>query len=305
MATPLKYLYWGKKVAKNRNRDEFLPVTREILAKRVGYVCSNPDCQAFTVGPNEELEKSTSLGEAAHITAAAEGGPRYDEAMAPGARQSIENAIWLCKRCARLIDLNPKIYTVPLLQEWKHGAEERMWYNITKGKSAAAPWPVVKNKEPFIEVDLVWSHGGRFNGGLSLKNKIEVLDGKPVMIIDNSTPPIIFWELGWTYALTLYNNAEVPAYNIKVEEVGGNRFARLTESKRINNLPPLGNLQLQANLERTLEGIWTEADERIKIHYPVDLEGMELKITYRDEWHVNHEARAAYTSGTFTTVKVC
>lgn len=48
------------------------------MAERVGYLCSNPNCRNHTVGPNQQSEKSTKIGEAEHITAAAVGGPRYD-----------------------------------------------------------------------------------------------------------------------------------------------------------------------------------------------------------------------------------
>jgi hypothetical protein len=32
------------------NRDNFRPATKELLAKRAGYLCSNPDCRRLTVG---------------------------------------------------------------------------------------------------------------------------------------------------------------------------------------------------------------------------------------------------------------
>ncbi len=59
-------------------RDNFTKKTIEILAKRVGYICSNPNCKKHTIGPHKEAYKSTSIGIAAHITAASEGGPRYE-----------------------------------------------------------------------------------------------------------------------------------------------------------------------------------------------------------------------------------
>src|SRR5260370_1227717 len=50
-------------------RDGFLSPAREILAKRAGQRCSNPDCGAITSGPHEDAQKAVSLGVAAHITA--------------------------------------------------------------------------------------------------------------------------------------------------------------------------------------------------------------------------------------------
>ena len=53
------------------NRDDFSQNTIEILAKRVTYICSNPDCRKMTVGPNLDKKKATNIGVAAHIKAAA------------------------------------------------------------------------------------------------------------------------------------------------------------------------------------------------------------------------------------------
>lgn len=60
-------------------RDEFTANTKRILAERAGQRCSNPDCGRNTAGPSDDGSgESTQLGKTAHITAAAEGGPRYD-----------------------------------------------------------------------------------------------------------------------------------------------------------------------------------------------------------------------------------
>ena len=39
-------------------RDDFSPSIKDILAKRVGYRCSNPKCQVLTSGPQENPEKA-------------------------------------------------------------------------------------------------------------------------------------------------------------------------------------------------------------------------------------------------------
>jgi len=40
-------------------------------------------------------------------------------------RSSIENGIWLCQSCARLIDADPERYPVHVLRHWKKQAEDR------------------------------------------------------------------------------------------------------------------------------------------------------------------------------------
>lgn len=104
-------------------RDDFTDRTKRILAERVGNRCSNPLCRKMTSGPSSDPNKATNIGEAAHIAAASSGGKRYDSTMSSEERKSIDNGIWLCRTCARLIDTDEKKYTVSLLNEWKEAAE--------------------------------------------------------------------------------------------------------------------------------------------------------------------------------------
>ena len=110
----------------SNERDEFGPATKRELAARVGYRCSKPGCERETVGPADDLQQGfTHTGDAAHITAAARGGPRWDSTLTRDARRSAENGIWLCLVHARLVDANRSQHTVDLLREWKRRAEHR------------------------------------------------------------------------------------------------------------------------------------------------------------------------------------
>ena len=104
-------------------RDDFSQKTKDILARRVRFVCSNPECRRSTSGPGEEPDKAVNIGVAAHITAASEGGPRYDPFMSANDRSSIENGIWLCQNCAHLIDADPEKYSTETLYRWKNQTE--------------------------------------------------------------------------------------------------------------------------------------------------------------------------------------
>ena len=59
-------------------RDDFDEKTKEILARRAGFRCSNPKCRKLTTGPQANPARTINIGVAAHIAAASPGGKRYD-----------------------------------------------------------------------------------------------------------------------------------------------------------------------------------------------------------------------------------
>lgn len=73
----------------------------------------------MTIGPASDPAKSLSSGVAAHICAAAPGGPRFDPNQTEEERTSIENAIWLCHACSDLVDKDERQYPKDLLRDWK------------------------------------------------------------------------------------------------------------------------------------------------------------------------------------------
>lgn len=103
-------------------RDDFTQATAQLLAKRVGFKCSNPDCRKPTSGPGGD-GGTVSLGVAAHITAASEGGPRFNPHLTSEGRRAADNGIWLCQQCSRLVDADHSSHTVLDLLDWKHFAE--------------------------------------------------------------------------------------------------------------------------------------------------------------------------------------
>lgn len=117
-------------------RDNFSAKVVQKLAERASYICSNPACNRITVGPvttNPTL--STKTGVAAHICAAAPGGPRYDMSQTPAERSGIANAIWLCSTCSTLIDKNTGIdYPANHLRKWKRDHEELIKTCLEGGK---------------------------------------------------------------------------------------------------------------------------------------------------------------------------
>ena len=257
------------------SRDDFTKATIEILAKRVGYLCSNPNCRKATIGPNEHIGKSTTIGIAAHITAASGGGPRYDDTFTTEQRRHIDNGIWLCSNCATLIDKDEKKYAIDTLKKWKEDAEEE------SGKKLNGEIRNHPGGSPYLEVDLIWTSGGRSNRGYSDKNPIEMHEGRPVMIISHQ--PIIYWGLHWNFNFVIFNNSNYPAYNIKIESVGTEHFNQLDTLPKINNLPPLKNLDLKARYEDFVEGDYLVADKIRKARIPEKFKNLTLKLTYYDD----------------------
>ena len=116
------------------NRDDFSLTTIKLLRDRAGNLCSNPDCRVVTGGANSNPTKTSSIGVAAHITAAASGrgAARYDSSLLPEQRKHYDNGIWLCQSCSRLIDVDEEKFPVSLLKEWKLKAEQNSANNIGK-----------------------------------------------------------------------------------------------------------------------------------------------------------------------------
>lgn len=105
-------------------RDDFSKETIRKAASRVGYRCSFPGCPNATIGASMEgPSKISTTGVAAHICAAAEGGPRYDKNMTVAERSGVENCIWLCQTHSKLIDTDVTTYPVDVLRQWKLDAE--------------------------------------------------------------------------------------------------------------------------------------------------------------------------------------
>ncbi len=103
---------------------EFNKKTIDTVAMRAAFKCSNPDCRVATVGANSDPQKSTLIGEAAHICGARQGAKRYDANMTDRSRAEITNAIWLCRNCHKLIDTDEIKYSIRILFAWREQHEK-------------------------------------------------------------------------------------------------------------------------------------------------------------------------------------
>ncbi len=114
-------------------RDNFTKDNRDRIAARVGYLCSAPACRVLTVGATEDGSSELRVGMAAHICAAAPGGPRYDAAMTSEERAATSNGIWLCYTHGKAVDSDPGHFTIEMLRKWKRDAEKDAWQRVAAG----------------------------------------------------------------------------------------------------------------------------------------------------------------------------
>jgi hypothetical protein len=140
-------------------RDDFPSLIKSALRMRAALICSNPGCRKQTTAPSEsDQDLFVCLGKAAHITAAAEGGPRYDAALSTEARKAISNAIYLCGSCADLVDKNGGVdFPEPILRQWKEQHELWIRENLNRTPSGV---------------------GGEGGGGTILGNRGLIIGGR-------------------------------------------------------------------------------------------------------------------------------
>jgi hypothetical protein len=184
-----------------RMSDDFSDSVKRILAARVGYLCSGPECRAPTAGPQDDPAKAVNLGVAAHITAASVGGPRYDPTLTPEERSAPTNGIWLCQNCAKLIDNDVARFSVELLKKWKNDAE-------TEAKARVGKTSASSIDDFFVDVDMTtegpwsWNRGAdtvlryivnRFESRLTIERELGYLSlfekGGPISPLDYVMSP--------------------------------------------------------------------------------------------------------------------
>ena len=121
-------------------RDDFSSKVRDQIARRAGYMCSWPGCKKLTWSASERREGAVNIGVAAHISAAASRGPRYDESQSQEERASADNGIWLCQDHAHQLDADAQSYNVERIRKWKMNHEEQ----VRNGSATSQPEDIVE-----------------------------------------------------------------------------------------------------------------------------------------------------------------
>ena len=137
-------------------RDEFSSATIKNLAARVGHRCSNPSCKQPTSGPRLDTIAGVSIGVGAHITAASPGGPRFDSSLTTEQRRAIDNGIWLCQNCAKLVDDDEQRFPAGLLHTWKQRAEADALVELKAADETGQPRFAILERTLKAHTNFVW-----------------------------------------------------------------------------------------------------------------------------------------------------
>lgn len=108
------------------HRDNFSQQTKNIIAQRVGGLCSFSGCGNITISASEEREISiSSTGMACHISAVSEGqnAKRYGPNLTPKQSAHPNNGIWMCYKHGKLIDTDETRFETSTLKYWKELGE--------------------------------------------------------------------------------------------------------------------------------------------------------------------------------------
>lgn len=117
---------------------DFAKAVKAALAQRASYICSNPACRCLTISlVGDDAAKVTYRGRAVAICGA-EGAPRFDAGMTSNQRKGIENAIFLCTKCADIINRSKGMhYPATLLRDWKE--QHKKWVRAHLNLRPEAP----------------------------------------------------------------------------------------------------------------------------------------------------------------------
>ena len=104
-------------------RDNFTKQTRDQLGESVGFNCVRPGCGKPKTALNPD-GIFIGIGNGAHDSAAAPGGPRYNEQLTPEQRRALDNGAWLCPTCARLVDIDSVRFPEGTISDWQRKAAD-------------------------------------------------------------------------------------------------------------------------------------------------------------------------------------
>ncbi len=155
---------------------------RVLLWGRSAARCNHPGCKRFLVEPATEWDAQAMCGQAAHIVAHSDDGPRGDSSFPREKLDAYENLVLLCGVCHTIVDKQPNTYTVEDLRAWKE--EHESWIRQVTEPTTHVPVPwiaVAVEDEPRIDLSQ-----------LADAVKPDCLNGEPRHLV--AAPAIGDWE---------------------------------------------------------------------------------------------------------------
>lgn len=109
-----------------------LPTLKRLFALSANR-CAFPECELPIVE-----QSGVVTGIVCHIKARSKGGPRYDAKQTPEERHGYANLILMCARHSKLIDSDPKTYTVEVLHQMKEVQEKNGTIELSQSDAQKA-----------------------------------------------------------------------------------------------------------------------------------------------------------------------
>src|SRR5437868_1229307 len=95
------------------------PAQWKVLLAESGGICAFRGCNRHLIANDTADDQATFTGEIAHIVADSRQGPRGDDPMDDETRNRASNLLILCGDHHKVIDSQPRTYTVAVLRQMK------------------------------------------------------------------------------------------------------------------------------------------------------------------------------------------
>ena len=129
---------------------------KALLWGRAAARCCHPDCKVFLIEPATAEDDDAMFGQAAHIVAHSDKGPRADPEYLAEQLDFYDNLILLCGNHHTIVDKQPNTYTSDDLRGWK--SEHEAWVRRATEPQQYLPLPwttIIQEDEPKIELPAV------------------------------------------------------------------------------------------------------------------------------------------------------
>lgn len=117
-----------------------------LLYTQSGNICAFPGCNAPLTEPPTDTDAGVNVTDVCHIVADSRHGPRGHSDLTDEERQRHTNLILFCPQHHRIVDAQPRTYSVPVLQKIKHDHETRVRRQLRPSSEKSDGPPLVIEK---------------------------------------------------------------------------------------------------------------------------------------------------------------